>query len=366
MSGKCLLIALTLSLSLGAQGAPTIQSQIQAGSSNNSLSFIAIGDWGYAAPDDMRGQVRVSKAMQALALRQGSPEVTLIFHAALIVLLDLMHFIHDNQFILSVGDNFYYGGDYNYEGVISPLDDKWGSLWSSMYDGPLATVPWLSVLGNHDWYASPDSQISYSKENPRWGLENYFWTRSFVLPSPSKSVRNTTVDIIFIDTNLLVNGYDGDRRAMKENFKRLGWVKGSGVQEKQFKWIERKLQAVTQSDYVLVVGHHPLGTCPHQEIGLMPRLKTLLVQNRVSAYFFGHHHALQATQIQDTLFIQTGAGGRQAEEMCSNSVGWGRTKKGFGYVSGSVSDASLEIVFYTESNHDIARYEIGPRSSRSE
>jgi hypothetical protein len=51
---------------------------------------------------------------------------------------------------MAVGDNFYTGGKYNYEGVISHLDEKWDSMWTQVYGGSLSQVPWHAVLGNHD------------------------------------------------------------------------------------------------------------------------------------------------------------------------------------------------------------------------
>ena len=51
---------------------------------------------------------------------------------------------------MAVGDNFYTGGKYNYEGVISHMDEKWDTMWTQVYDGSLSQVPWHAVLGNHD------------------------------------------------------------------------------------------------------------------------------------------------------------------------------------------------------------------------
>ncbi len=93
----------------------------------NALDFLVLGDWGYTNSSLQDGQKKVAAAMQEFSQKTILPD-----------------------FIVAVGDNFYYGGDYNYDGIMSVIDDKWEDMWLNVYDQSLSTVPWFAVLGNHD------------------------------------------------------------------------------------------------------------------------------------------------------------------------------------------------------------------------
>ena len=49
------------------------------------------------------------------------------------------------QFIVNVGDNFYYYG------VESTTDLRWNNTFESVFTLPSSMVKWYSVLGNHDY-----------------------------------------------------------------------------------------------------------------------------------------------------------------------------------------------------------------------
>jgi hypothetical protein len=174
--------------------------------------------------------------------------------------------------------------------------------------------------------------------------------------------QNQTAAFIYLDVNLIANGYDGDRPAMKENFKRLGWTPENKALERQMDWIKNTLERYKDSDYIFVAGHYPLGTCPDQESGQMPALKSLLFDYRVSTYFFGHQHTLQFTSQNSTLFVQSGAAGK-TEDICENNVGWavGNT---YGYVMVHVHKKSLRIDYMSSKNEVLASYFGASRNKR--
>jgi tartrate-resistant acid phosphatase type 5 len=185
------------------------------------LNFLVIGDWGYNSSD----QTSVANAMKTVASA------------------------NKTDFIVSVGDNFYFnGGGYNYDGVLSRNDDKFTDLWEKKYDGALSQLPWYLVLGNHDWYSCPECQIQYSKVNSRWKLPAFFHTKT-ILNSDFKAA------FIFLDVNLLANGINGDSPAMKENLKKIS--KNSVYFIKR--WIIKQLEKFSNFDYIFVVGHYPIG-----------------------------------------------------------------------------------------------------------
>ena len=64
-------------------------------------------------------------------------------------------------FIAAVGDNFYWNGQ-------SPCDENhFNSQWSDIYGSELTSVPWLAVMGNHDW-GNYDSWAMCAFNNPRY------------------------------------------------------------------------------------------------------------------------------------------------------------------------------------------------------
>ena len=49
---------------------------------------------------------------------------------------------------MSLGDNFYQGGIYDYSGVQSTEDAKFRTLWKDVYNGDtIAKLPWWLILG---------------------------------------------------------------------------------------------------------------------------------------------------------------------------------------------------------------------------
>eukprot|EP00435_Cladocopium_sp_Y103_P068827 s107_g32.t1 len=57
------------------------------------------------------------------------------------------------DYILNVGDNFYWGGISATCGNFDKFEGgpQWTYIYENMYHGPLDNLQWLSVLGNHDW-----------------------------------------------------------------------------------------------------------------------------------------------------------------------------------------------------------------------
>jgi tartrate-resistant acid phosphatase type 5 len=97
---------------------------------DRTVKFFAIGDFG----SDCSEIKRTAAAMNAYAETVMQPD-----------------------FILGLGDNFYYSGVKN---VDSPLFQQ---IWRGQFTDPYPSlrVPWRMVLGNHDYYDNPRAQIEY-------------------------------------------------------------------------------------------------------------------------------------------------------------------------------------------------------------
>lgn len=192
------------------------------------------------------------------------------------------------QYVLNVGDNFYYAGLPWNCGSGAGAAGQFASGWQSMY-GHLTNIPWLSVLGNHDYGGYMftrgwDSQIKYSFSNPNWVMPARYFMQTMDHGSFS-------VDYFMLDSNAFDAQYpdqDPDHNICSKVHNKPGascasaggptsvddcnsWFWSS--YRAQQKWLEGKLAAST-ADWQVVVTHFPCGhdsgwyTHLHKHLGL--------------------------------------------------------------------------------------------------
>ncbi|KAJ3092201.1 hypothetical protein HK102_009855 [Quaeritorhiza haematococci] len=362
-STACILLLFVLLTSPKPVSAVPVTQQNQG-----ALDFLILGDWGNPDGNDQR---QAANAMMNVAARTNP------------------------QFVVSVGDNFY-DAETNpalaYEGVRDVNDPKWDLLWKHMYGGKLSQIPWYVVQGNHDWRANQQAQIEYSKKERNWVNPDYFWEKVIPLPNggsgygkpgayggaslPSgkfssnaqfglSSNRKQEAAFIFVDTQLIAYGYEPTEQeepGMTANFRNMGWTPNSQVIESQIKWIEDALERHKDKPYVFVVGHHPLAVCNGE--GQMGRLLPIFQKYRITGYLFGHVHAMQHTRVENTFYVESGAGGKMSN-MCHDGpyIGgsWGASGMN-GFARGIVDRDGFTVEYYDQDATLLYKSEkLGPR-----
>ncbi|KAI8910485.1 Metallo-dependent phosphatase-like protein [Gorgonomyces haynaldii] len=281
----------------------------------------------------------------------------------------------NTDFVIALGDNFYGTANASDHGVSSVQDSKWTYDWLEIYNGTrMNELVWYALPGNHDWYQNITAQIEYSKVNERWYFPDFFYTKSF-------TVDGSKVDFVFISTDLIYFGYDGSassgyqggngtatKNNMKDNFVKLGWTKENDTLNKQLQWINNTLYR-SDADYLIVASHYDAVTC-NGTIPNMQPLVDILTFNNVSAYMYGHAHELGYKKQENTLFLQSGAGGRS--ESCTNTNGtsistasW-ITSKVYGYANVHLNATLANVDFYNQTNGLLQSIQFGPRPKRDQ
>ncbi len=221
------------------------------------VRVITLGDFGYGAPDNRRlageGQKQVAAAM--LQSHRQSPF----------------------DFGLTLGDNFYP------DGMESPADDRWKTLWSELYE-PLG-LKFYATLGNHDWHHadSPAAEILFSQQSRSWRM-----------PAPYYTFTAGPVQFFALDTNEVSEA-------------QLLWLKGA-LSEGRARW-------------KVVYGHHPIYSAGQHKDNqrlierLLPELK-----GRVDVFLAGHDHDLQHLKPEGGVhFFVNGGGGARVRKIEPNA-----------------------------------------------
>eukprot|EP00434_Breviolum_minutum_P042433 symbB.v1.2.037767.t1/scaffold5668.1/size24746/2 len=191
------------------------------------------------------------------------------------------------DYILNVGDNFYWGGIAGTCGNFESFDGgpQWTYIYENMYHGSLDKLQWLSVLGNHDWggwhyLAAWDQTIAYTWGAPgskwRWFQPAlYYKTRAIYEQTSDADEEGFVIDMFFVDTNMFDafdpmkdpmhnicgtshnHEYKGCNVTGPSNPNECKWWFIS-IWKRQCSWLAEQLQSSNlASDWQIVVTHFP-------------------------------------------------------------------------------------------------------------
>lgn len=254
--------------------------RVAAAAQPPDLPFIVLGDWGRSGADEQRAvAVTMGRAASASASR----------------------------FTLNVGDNFYEDG-------VSGIDDpQWADSFERIYDHPALSAPWHSILGNHDYRGNVEAQLRY-RGSERWRMPARYYVRTEALAG------GTQVDFFHLDTSPFVGAYRGTNVR----------IDGEDATT-QLRWLERALAASTAT-WRIVVGHHPIYTTTggkHDTVELIAQVQPLLARYKVQAYFGGHVHNLQETDVDGIRYVTSGAGSKLGRVKAVVRAGYAVERHGF-------------------------------------
>lgn len=264
---------------------------------HQQFSFLAVGDYG----GEGDGQYPVAAMLDVYKAR---------------VSADL---------VVGLGDNFY-------DHKLTPANDPqyWYQNWYQVYRKysiNMKDVPWHAILGNHDYCGYARAQIENKRDG--WRMDSFHWVHRFYAGEQHFA-------FVYIDTNLLAYGLDTKewlKRTcpnMRKDFQEFAedpemrWS-----QDEHIKQIGELLDSVQDAAWIVVFGHHPVGGGPCGGEGRLSELMPLFETKRVSAYFYGHVHALSHAIWKDVSYVMSGSGSDRFGKLCTEGGAgtvWGKEK----------------------------------------
>lgn len=337
----------------------------------NNIHIFAIGDWGgLQKMDKVTGKNSLSKTAPNARHHMKCPEncnyVSGVDDKAQLLVADQVK--HRStmpgnypEYFLNVGDNFYWAGVHQRCGNIEPNDktmEEFQVGWIDVY-GDLTRVPWLSVLGNHDYGGFVftngwDAQLGYTWLNPHWIMPARYFSRIHHHPGFS-------IEYLMIDSNTFdahTPGFDimhnicsthnsggatcASSGGPSSAYDCEGWFRKSYNRQKQ--WVQDKLLA-SKADWQIIVTHFP---CGHESAWY----KSLHENFGLDLLVTGHRHdqELWPANMKHgadgrgllgglTCFVTGGGGGVTSEESPGNSD----MTDQYGFFDLTVSKTSIHI-----------------------
>lgn len=296
---------------------------------SDNVSFLVIGDWGKTE----------DKCTEGTPQQQVAKKLKEQYSAC--------------DFVISVGDNFYFDDNKNekYKNLSIRNKNKninnttsknnftkiyleyWYKIWYNCYiNGEDNVIPWYGVLGNKEYQYHCNLTPHFPLKLQRNKEATFYTTLNHAnkwkivkigsLTCPLKKEGDDKLLFIFIDTTPLIH--------MQKN-KNKG--KCTPALEKNKKMIELdsikvKINNIISSNrhkYCILVGHHPAYSKGHFKKGTQKAGNNKLIINliedinkdnsKINMYLCGHQHYLDVFKKDNVVYVISGAGGEDSNKI---------------------------------------------------
>lgn len=252
------------------------------------------------------------------------------------------------DFVLNAGDNFYPGGINGQCGRDRGSDPtgQFRDMYSSLYRGKgLDGIPWLSVLGNHDYGGRSfgtgwDDQIFQTWYSPSWVMPAQYFTQRV-------RYNGFTVETFMLESNFmdaLPHGADPNHNICQGGANCWGLNIDTCVHYFQDHWaksldmLEEGLKNST-ADWRIINTHYP-----GYGIASQPRIKELHSKYGFDLLFTGHAHIQQIGESNGIPWIVSGGGGGVTSDAKPSNDGHDMA---YGFVDFTITKDTLKFDMHT-------------------
>lgn len=388
---------------------------------------LLIGDWGGIRPGDPANNLLVEKWPGPVKVHRRDFIAGIDDQAQFLVAQqfnkkagELAAQGNGPRYVLNVGDNFYWGGCDGGCGKMSMEDsvksfyrpafemnenhcsEQFYGVYETMYAGPgINGIPWLSVLGNHDYggykYTKAwDLQIAYTwGPSGRWVLPGLYWHQYVKYPA-----KGFDIDYFFLDSNVLNTGdpeTDPGHNLCSQKFNaptdtncepnadgppNIGACKQwfRDLWEKQLIWLDESL-AKSTATWQIIVTHIPIEACSLHGVPwaanasdiegtgakVVQDVRKLAVKHGIDLLVVGHRHQQElhpdgfgrwckGTEAGVPYVITGGGGGIMSEGVPSEM------NNQLGYMDMTLTADLITIKAFNQHGHLRGTMEVYPRA----
>lgn len=262
--------------------------------------------------------------------------------------------------VVNAGDNFYWGGVFHNSLGGNDIHDtpSFKQAFEDVYTDRSLMVPWLGVLGNHDYggdgcLANVRAQFDYTIKdllhNDRWKMPGPYYSHLVDFKDSGFTAEFFMLDSNIEDAYVGRNGGICKQSICMETVGRViipfeqckAWFAGMWSEQKE--WLG-KAMAESKADWKILTTHHkPSGNVANA-------IRDLVTKHNVNLLIASHTHELgfykQWKQAANKPLLVIGAaGGAQANPGCGNAMYCGRPHQ-YGFADVAMTKKELSVTIY--------------------